>query len=92
MKTNENNIELYAHCRKCLEEWKADEKINTKQNPKDYSKVQFGWTKQGIQVWCNRHECNIIHIDFEGQKHPADTTAKSSQRIKDGVKKLRRLR
>ena len=30
-------------------------------------------TKYGIQAWCLRHDCNMIHINFEGQKFPAET-------------------
>jgi len=39
-----------------------------------YQSVQVGWTKEGIQDWCKRHDCNMIHIDFEGKQHPADLT------------------
>ncbi len=77
MESNENNIVAYLHCGKCLEEMKADPELEAALSPKEYSKVQVGWTKEGLQVWCNRHECNIVHIDFEGKKHPADLTAKS---------------
>lgn len=79
---NINNIEAYLHCGKCLSEWKNRREIRTKQSPRDYSKIECGWTKKGIQIWCVRHSCNILHIDFEGQKHPVDTTAKSSHKVK----------
>jgi len=69
---NENKIKAYLHCSLCIEEVR---KIGG-MSPKDYARTQFGWTKRGIQVWCNRHNCNIIHIDFEGEKHPANTTRK----------------
>lgn len=66
--TKKNEIVSYFHCVKCIEEWKADgEGIS----PKDYQKIQVGFTKHGLQVWCTRHECNIVHIDFQDQKHPA---------------------
>lgn len=58
----ENEIIAYIHCGKCLEE------LPKKTSPKDYSMVQCGWTKKGFQVWCNRHDLNIIHADFKGQK------------------------
>lgn len=35
--------------------------------------LQVSFTRIGLQVWCMRHNCNVIHIDFEGQKHPANT-------------------
>ena len=72
---NENNIELYLHCGKCIKEYQSDESLRKTISPKDYARIQAGWTKQGLQVWCNRHDCNIIHIDFERTKHKADTTA-----------------
>ena len=27
--------------------------------------VEVGWTNQGFQVWCTRHNTNVIHIDFD---------------------------
>lgn len=84
MEMNDNNIVAYLHCSKCLEEMKADPELEAALSPKEYSKVQVGWTKQGLQVWCNRHECNIVHIDFEGNKHPADTTAKHDAPKQEG--------
>ncbi len=74
--SNENKIEMYFHCGQCVTEWKADKKISSKQSPKDYSQIQAGWTKKGLQIWCNRHNCNILHIDFEGKKHPANVSIK----------------
>lgn len=74
---NTNEIKMFLHCGKCLREYQADEKIKTTMSPMEYANTQSGWTKRGIQVWCNRHDCNIIHIDFEGTKHHANTTATS---------------
>ena len=65
---NKNSIRTYIHCKQCLEE------VPIGASPKEYSKTQTGWTELGLQVWCNRHEINIVHIDFEGTQHPADTT------------------
>ena len=60
-----NKIVMFFHCALCLEEL-----------PKGMSMQEFelnecGWTEKGFQVWCRRHDANIIHMDFEGQKHPA---------------------
>lgn len=74
MKTNENNISSYIHCGLCFDEWNNDPIISQNMSPAQYQKIQAGWTKKGLQIWCNRHDCNIIHIDFEGHKHTADTT------------------
>ena len=67
--TADNQIEMYLHCGKCLDE------LPSNITPRDWSMVQVGWTKQGIQIWCNRHNCNVMHMDFEGQTHPANVDA-----------------
>jgi hypothetical protein len=63
-------IQMFVHCRKCLAE------LPSGQSPQDYRRYSVGFTKKGLQVWCDRHDCNIVHIDFEGARHPADTSAK----------------
>jgi len=40
-------------------------------SPRDYAQYEVGFTVTGIQVWCKRHDCNIVHIDFQSQRHPA---------------------
>ena len=40
--------------------------IVTGQSPREYAQLEFGFTKPGVQVWCKRHEVNVMHIDFEG--------------------------
>lgn len=50
-----NEIGAYFHCRRCLEENRT-------------SKIGVGWTPRGVQVWCEGHDCNIVHLDFRGQK------------------------
>ena len=62
-------INAYIHCAKCLDE------LPLGKSPRDYAKHEIGFTKQGLQVWCIRHNCNVLHIDFEGQCHPADVSA-----------------
>lgn len=72
--SNSNKILLYLHCGLCLDELAIG---NIDKSPMEYQWIQAGWTKEGIQLWCVRHECNILHIDFEGKKHPANTTRKA---------------
>lgn len=67
---NDLAIELYLHCGLCMEELPDGE------SPRSYSSIELGWTKQGLQVWCKRHDCNMLHVDFKGIQHPADTTRK----------------
>ena len=60
-----NDIQMFFHCKECMEEIPDD------LAPCDYQQLAVGWTEQGLQVWCSRHDMNIIHIDFEGHCHPA---------------------
>lgn len=55
-------IVQYFHCALCFKEVPAG------QSPQTYQRIQAGFTKKGIQVWCVRHDKNIIHLDFQGQK------------------------
>lgn len=61
------SIEAYSHCGKCLDERPDDV------TPRDWAQLEVGFTSIGLQVWCKRHECNVMHIDFEGHKHRANT-------------------
>lgn len=64
----ENHIMQYMHCALCLEEIPEDV------SPRDWARTQTGFTSKGVQVWCVRHDCNIVHIDFEGKSpFPAET-------------------
>jgi hypothetical protein len=69
--SNENEIKLFLHCGQCVEE-----AISKGVSPADYQSIEAGWTPIGLQVWCKRHDKNIIHIDFQGQQLPANTTIK----------------
>lgn len=42
-------------------------------SPRDWVRLEVGWTDLGLEVWCIRHEINVIHVDFEGATHPANT-------------------
>ena len=67
----DDNIIAYFHCALCL----AEKPKGT--SPRDWVSIEAGWTPLGFQVWCKRHEANIIHVDFEGTKHPAWTERKA---------------
>jgi hypothetical protein len=63
---NTNKIEMFFCCKLCL----ADMPDNT--SMRQWSRLDVGWSKAGIQVWCRRHNCNVLHVDFQGMKHPAN--------------------
>ena len=57
-----NEITLYFHCKECLLE--RPDNIS----PAEWARLSIGWTEHGFQVWCERHQNNVISIDFLGQK------------------------
>lgn len=61
-KVRESKIHTFIHCGLCYEDVPAGMSI------KEYASEEVGFTTEGIQVWCLRHNCNIMHLDFEGQK------------------------
>ena len=60
-----NEIVQFFHCKKC------GENIPPGMSPSDYQDIEVGSTEIGFQVWCKRHDMNIVHIDFQGHKHPS---------------------
>lgn len=64
MKSNPaiNEIQAFFHCKKCLES------LPDGWSPREWVRIEAGWTVKGLQVWCVRHDMNIINIDLKGQK------------------------
>ena len=60
-------IGRFLHCSRCIRELPGN------QSPRDWAQLEVGFTKLGIQIWCKRHEINVLHVDFEGVKHPGST-------------------
>ena len=58
-------IKAYMHCHLCLLERPQDI------TPRQWARLNIGWTEEGLQVWCVRHDLNVLDIDFEGAQHPA---------------------
>lgn len=65
---NQLGILQYLHCKLCVQE------LPRGRSPEQFSRLAVGLTKQGLQIWCMRHDCNVLHLDFEGQRHPGDMT------------------
>jgi hypothetical protein len=40
-------------------------------SPQKWAQLECGWTEIGFQIWCRRHQINVLHVDFEGVRHPA---------------------
>jgi hypothetical protein len=47
--------------------WRA-----AKPAPSPCAHTAAGFTERGLQVWCQRHERNVVHIDFGGHRPEAD--------------------
>ena len=55
-----SEIILHFHCRQCLEERPKGV------TPKEWQSVEVGYTKdKHIQVWCRRHDINIVTTEDE---------------------------
>lgn len=57
-----NEIFSYMHCAECLKEKPPTEA------PRTWARLEVGWTPKGLQVWCVRHNLNVVAIDLLGQK------------------------
>lgn len=74
MVSRDYSIVEVVHCALCVQELETNKIPLT---PKQYAKVEVGLTPVGLQVWCLRHQVNIVHLDFGGQKLRANTHAKT---------------
>lgn len=65
-------IGMFMHCRQCVEALSIRAQATGQPvSPQQYSQLDVGWTPYGLQVWCRRHNVNVLHVDFEGLAHPA---------------------
>ena len=60
---------MFTCCRKCFEEKPKETSME------EWSKLNVAFTEIGLQVWCLRHDMNVVHIDFQGFTHPANMGA-----------------
>ena len=66
----QNGIEQNIICSKCETEFLLGS--TDSRSLQDYSRLDIGFTSIGVQVWCRRHDANVVHIDFAGQSPTAD--------------------
>ena len=65
-----HNIERPIVCSRC-----ADEVTDGRAglvSMADYMRLDVGFSEAGLQVWCRRHDANVVHIDFQGHDLPTD--------------------
>lgn len=70
--TADNQVKMFVNCKKCYESMPSGESAES------WGRMSVGWTEKGLQVWCVRHDLNVLNIDFEGHKHPGITYAKGA--------------
>ena len=75
-----NQIDEIIVCTKCSNEFNAGR--TDAKSLLDYSKIDVGFTERGIQLWCQRHQINICHINFNGQKPEVDFRCLEKKEIK----------
>jgi len=63
-----NEISTFLHCSLCM--FELPEGVS----PRSYTNYDIGYTDIGLQIWCKRHNCNVINLDFAGQKFHANTS------------------
>jgi len=57
-------------CSKCADE--VARGVAGAVSMRDYGRLEAGFTETGMQVWCMRHDVNVVHVDFGGAKPQAD--------------------
>ncbi len=62
-----NEIVQFMHCARCLP-YKPPA-----MSARDWANLEVGFTTLGLQVWCIRCNVNVVHVDFQGRQHPANT-------------------
>ena len=57
---NTKGITFHMHCASCLDD------LPDGMAPQQWQDLEVGWTELGLQVWCKRHDANIVLVDFVG--------------------------
>jgi hypothetical protein len=72
--TADPSIKMFFHCQLCLDE--LNEGKAKGESAQSYARLEVGYSRIGLQVRCVRHDVNVIHLDFAGQKFFANTAPK----------------
>lgn len=74
----ESQITMFIHCGKCLKE--RPEGIT----PREWARTQTGFTANGFQVWCTRHDVNIDNVEVRlAPTAPRPSPERSDARSED---------
>jgi hypothetical protein len=72
------HITAYLRCSQCDDDIFRRSSSTIVPSPREYGRMECGFTRDGFQVWCLRHDINIIHIDFDGEDVTVDITRRGS--------------
>ena len=56
------------NCKECVHEY-TDGKYGRNKSMAEMARLSVGRTKTGIQVWCVRHDINVINCDLPDEHH-----------------------
>jgi hypothetical protein len=62
--TEAKEIITPIRCERCVQEWSDDESLSSRIPISDFQMIEAGLTAKGIQVWCRRHQLNVVHIEI----------------------------
>lgn len=72
------NVKENFVCNQCYEEYLAG--LTDSKSLQQYTMFDIGLTDIGLQVWCRRHDVNVVHVDFGGKQLKADFRSLSKLR------------
>ena len=64
------NIKENFVCNQCYEDYCAG--LTDSKSLQQHTMFDVGLTDIGLQVWCRRHDVNVVHVDFGGKQLKAD--------------------
>lgn len=59
-----NQIQCHIICKECMAEVHCDPELV----PETYSRLAVGYTDEGLQVWCLRHQRSVIELELENNE------------------------
>lgn len=65
-----NSIKQPVVCQKCFDEFSTGQ--TDAGSLQHYARLDVGFSDRGLQVWCRRHDLNVVHVDFDGNALDAD--------------------
>lgn len=86
------HIRWYLRCPACEKDLFNNKRYKINESSREYGRMECGFTRNGFQVWCLRHDINMINIDFDGDDLTVDITRYGSFLKKGGATKVYALK